>query len=95
MLNADDHPSQDMTQFFERAIAFIRDATHNNGRVLVHCGAGISRASTVTLAYLMHDLRLPLDQAYNLVKSVRPCIHPNPGFVKQLRAYEKQLGLAP
>jgi protein-tyrosine phosphatase len=94
MLCADDHPSQDMTQFFETAIAFIGDCIRGDGRVLVHCGAGISRASTVTIAYLMHDLRLRLDQAYSLVKSVRPCIHPNVGFVRQLRAYEKHLGLA-
>ena len=59
--------------------------------VLVHCGAGISRASTVTIAYLMHSMGVSFREGYRIVKEARPFCHPNEGFVKQLKAYGKQL----
>lgn len=94
-LGADDHPSQNMRQFFDNTNAFIVSALSNNGRVLVHCAAGISRASTIVIAFLMWRLKLPLAHACSLLKSIRPVIWPNDGFVEQLRAYEKELGLLP
>ena len=36
----------------------------SSGRVLVHCLAGISRSPTVVIAYVMHHLRLSIDDAY-------------------------------
>ena len=40
----------------------------SSGRVLVHCLAGISRSPTVVIAYVMHHLRLPIDDAYRYVR---------------------------
>ncbi len=40
-------------QHFDEVCGFIRRAIEGKGRVLVHCAAGISRSSTLTLAYLM------------------------------------------
>ena len=39
-------------------------ARESSGRVLVHCLAGISRSPTIVIAYIMHHLRLSIDDAY-------------------------------
>ncbi|EGD73527.1 hypothetical protein PTSG_05231 [Salpingoeca rosetta] len=93
VLPADDSPEQDMYQYFEDTYKFIHDAVSSDGRVLVHCGAGISRAATITLAYLLRSLRMPLNEAFSHLHHVRPVISPNTGFVRQLRRLEAELGL--
>lgn len=47
---------------------------------------------TVIIAYLMKRLQMSLSQAFSLVKSKRPQVAPNSGFMAQLRDYEKSLG---
>jgi len=51
--------------------------------------AGISRSSTVVIAYLMQKHHWPFDMAYQHTKKCRPFISPNPGFQSQLLLYEK------
>ncbi|KAG7202072.1 hypothetical protein KM043_004747 [Ampulex compressa] len=53
--------------------------------ILVHCNAGVSRAPTIVIAYLMVIEKLQYEDAYNKVKHVRNCIQPNQGFVEQLK----------
>lgn len=66
-------------------------ARQRNGRVLIHCQAGISRSSTVAIGYIMKYLNLSMNQAYNKVQACRPIIAPNISFVGQLANYEKLL----
>eukprot|EP00118_Oscarella_pearsei_P028862 m.3138 g.3138 ORF g.3138 m.3138 type:complete len:321 (+) comp9070_c0_seq1:290-1252(+) len=49
---------------FQKAIDFIEAARVGNGRVLVHCFAGISRSATVAIAYIMKNKKWSLDEAY-------------------------------
>jgi len=53
-------------------------------RVLVHCQAGISRSATLVIAYLIKHQKMNLKDAYLHVKSKRPQIGPNKGFIQQL-----------
>lgn len=88
-----DHWSQNLSQFFPEAIAFIDEALGQNCGVLVHCLAGISRSVTVTVAYLMQKLQLSLNDAYDLVKRKKSNISPNFNFLGQLLDFERSLRL--
>jgi hypothetical protein len=41
----------------------------------------------------MKEKRWGYNEAFTYVKSRRSCINPNPGFVKQLKSYEEEIGL--
>ena len=73
---------------FESVTSFIRSAREqrSDGRVLVHCRAGISRAATLVLAYLMESrIELNLKNAFKSVVEKRPFVCPNASFRQQLR----------
>ncbi|XP_061120932.1 dual specificity protein phosphatase 13B-like [Syngnathus typhle] len=81
----------DLSVFFYRAADFIRSALSSpTGRVLVHCAMGLSRSSTLVLAYLMIHERMTLAEAIVAV-SVKRNIAPNRGFLEQLRALDVEL----
>ena len=90
-LNLEDSERQDIAKYFGDAIEFIDGAVKGGGRVLIHCGAGISRSGAITVAYLMHSQRMPLDVALGVAQSARAMVSPNPGFMRQLRAFEAKL----
>lgn len=68
---------------FINIVYFLQD-----GVVLVHCNAGVSRSSSVVIGYLMLREGLTFDDAYGQVKLARPSIRPNPGFYAQLQHYK-------
>ena len=70
---------------------FIRNAFMEGGRVLVHCHAGISRSATTVISYLMSEHGLLLNAALQFVRNKRWFINPNPGFIKQLQSFEREL----
>lgn len=93
-VSADDSPTYNISTFFERTFDFIENALiREGGAVLVHCGAGISRAPTITAAYLIRKLRLTSGAAVDLVQSRRPYASPNPGFRKQLKQFAIAQGI--
>ena len=51
----------------------------------------LCRSTTLVLAYLMKYKNMSLKDAYNLVKSKRKIIKPNPGFWSQLVEFEKEV----
>lgn len=81
-----DLPETDIRHLLEKSLRFIRKAVECKDNVLVHCNAGVSRTSTVTIAYLMQFEGMSFDTAYRFVKEKRPAIQPNAGFRKQLQA---------
>ena len=52
---------------------------------------GISRSSTIVIAYLMWKTQATYNEAYFFVKNRRKFIPPNDGFVQQLKIFEKLL----
>lgn len=52
-VQVDDVPSANLTPYFDRVANKINEVASRGGRVLVHCMAGISRSSSLCIAYLM------------------------------------------
>jgi len=71
-----------------QTFTFIRNALKENGRVFFHCEMGCSRAPTVLIAFLRAEgYYTSLQSTYDAVKSKRPWISPNLGFMNQLRKF--------
>ncbi len=71
-----------------RHIRFIANEIEAGRKVLVVCGAGISRSSTAVLAYLV-STGMSLPDAYRLLKSRHPIANPNPVLWESLIKYFK------
>lgn len=82
-----DIPNTNITAFLEECSDFIDHAKDQNGVVLVHCNAGVSRSASIVIGYLMARERLTFSEAYKLVQSARPSVQPNRGFYQQLLHY--------
>ncbi|KZV94697.1 hypothetical protein EXIGLDRAFT_736446 [Exidia glandulosa HHB12029] len=72
---------------------WIDRARLEGGKVLVHCRVGVSRSATVTIAYVMKHLGLPLIDAYLIVRSRRlsVLIQPNMRLLYNLVGWEAEL----
>merc|ERR1719376_1513497 len=88
-IKIEDSCREDIKSIVEEAIDFIEDAKANKSAVLIHCQGGVSRSPTVTIAYIMHLQGLSLADAYEFVKTRRPCIAPNLNFMGQLLEMEQ------
>lgn len=79
--------NEDITEYLEECIEFIKDAITKNGKVLVHCAYGVSRSASVVIGYLIKEKHMSYEEAYNFVKEKRNIIEPNEGFKTQLLVY--------
>jgi len=86
-----DLPETNIRQVFQQTNQFIQQAIDNNGHILVHCNAGISRSASIVLAYLLGMHFMKYEDAYQLLKTARPVIRPNNGFVQQLKQYAAEI----
>lgn len=80
--------------YFLLCYIFTDSVKDRNGKVLVHCQAGVSRSATICLAYLMFTVKIGLEAAFEHVKSRRSVISPNLNFMSQLKNFEQELGLS-
>jgi len=87
-INLYDSPLADIGSYFDECVVFIDDALSKNEKILVHCYAGISRSSSIILAYLINKYNYSLKDALKIVKKKRPIVQPNSGFMTQLEAYD-------
>jgi protein-tyrosine phosphatase len=83
-----DAPTTNLYKYFERTTRFIHEARCEGGNVLIHCAAGISRSSTITLAYLMTWLGEGYDKLILYLAKKREGVAPNGSFVRQLKKWE-------
>lgn len=86
VVRAHDRPDYDIREDAVRCLRFIREALRLGEKVLVHCHAGVSRSATVVLLHLMVHRGYDLDSALVWLKSIRPVVAPNVGFMHHLRA---------
>lgn len=84
----DDTINEPLHEYFEMALDFIHSSP---GAVYVHCWAGISRSSTIVIAYLMKYLEMTPMMATAKVRQHRSWILPNIGFQDQLIDYHQKL----
>ena len=54
LVNAKDCSTFNLVEYFEQAVDFTRRSL-NSTNVLIHCMAGVSRSTTLLIAYLMTD----------------------------------------
>ncbi|KAM7355511.1 dual specificity protein phosphatase 18 [Cochliomyia hominivorax] len=90
-INVLDSTHTDLSKYFDEVSDMIEEIQRNGGKTLIHCVAGVSRSTTLCLAYLMKYGQMNLKDAFRHIKSIRSHIRPNSAFMQQLRCYEEQL----
>jgi len=92
-LNWNDNPQQDINKdnLLLKLIQLMDSYICENKTVVVNCYAGISRSSTIVIAYLIAKNKWSLEESINFVKSRRIIVNPNDGFINQLRNLQSTL----
>ncbi len=85
-----DSTSQKLDKYLEKANKFIKEGSENGNKILIHCGAGVSRSATLCLMYMITEKKYKFSEAYKIMKEKRKCVIPNMGFRKLLeqKSYE-------
>ncbi|RWS26366.1 hypothetical protein B4U80_00010 [Leptotrombidium deliense] len=87
VIEVNDDDNADLYPFFDKVCDTIHTKLRQKKSVLVHCAAGISRSTTLVIAYLMKYEHMKLQDAYALVKLKRTCAYPRDTFLKQLAMF--------
>lgn len=75
----DDGPGNDWVTF-ERAIDTARTLYQQDGSLLIHCKAGISRSSTVIATMIAAEESRQFSDALSIVQQARPSALPHPAL---------------
>ncbi|ELP92469.1 dual specificity protein phosphatase, putative [Entamoeba invadens IP1] len=86
-----DLPETSILQYFDECVEFLMEKKRKRENVLVHCLAGVSRSATICVAYIMNTKSMSRDEAIQYVRTRRPVIQPNSGFMAQLAEYQRIL----
>jgi protein-tyrosine phosphatase len=91
-----DNEQQNIIHYFDITYHFIDNIiskniphTQNPNKILIHCICGISRSTTILLAYLIKKYNYKPNDALNIVKKRRNIVNPNNNFMNQLEIYYK------
>lgn len=90
-VDVEDMSREPIDMFFDEASDFISEAFENGESVLVHCRSGVSRSSTIVLAFLIRSMGMRLYDAFFLLRSKRSIVTPNIGFMDQLMKLESSI----
>lgn len=84
-----DNGLEDILSSFDDCFKFINDGQKNGENVLIHCHLGISRSSSVVIAFMMKKYSHSRDMSLQSVRLKRVCSQPNTGFNQQLLLWQK------
>lgn len=90
-----DSPSEDITSILYDVFDYFEDVREQGGRVFVHCCQGVSRSTSLVIAYLMWKEGQSFEDAFQLVKAARGVTNPNMGFACQLLLAQKRVHAQP
>ncbi|TXG49673.1 hypothetical protein EZV62_025548 [Acer yangbiense] len=90
-----DSPSEDITSILYDVFDYFEDVRENGGRVFVHCCQGVSRSTSLVIAYRMWREGQSFDDAFQYVKAARGIADPNMGFACQLLQCQKRVHAFP
>lgn len=86
-----DSPTEDITSILYDVFDYFEDVRLQGGRVLVHCCQGVSRSTSLVIAYLMWREGQSFEDAFHYVKNARGVTNPNMGFACQLLQCQKRV----
>nr|CAG4709993.1 unnamed protein product [Naegleria fowleri] len=86
-LGTDDTISHSISNLFDQANEFLRQAYERNGKAIVNCNMGVSRSSTTVISYIMKYYGLSFEQVFHHVKNQRSVTCPNASFREQLKSF--------
>ena len=86
-----DLPNFNISVFFKKTNQFIHQAKASGKSILIHCQLGISRSTTCLIAYMIKYLGYTTINALQFIKTKRPYVMPNFGFLQQLKNYEEKV----
>lgn len=90
-----DSPSEDITSILYDVFDYFEDVREHGGRVFVHCCQGVSRSTSLVIAYLMWREGQSFEDAFDFVKAARGIANPNMGFACQLLQCQKRVHAIP
>ncbi|KAK4758033.1 hypothetical protein SAY87_019334 [Trapa incisa] len=90
-----DSPTEDITSILYDVFDYFEDVRKKHGRVFVHCCQGVSRSTSLVIAYLMWREGQSFDDAFQFVKAARGIADPNMGFACQLMQCQKRVHAFP
>lgn len=90
-----DSPNEDITSILYDVFDYFEDVREQGGRVFVHCCQGVSRSTSLVIAYLMWRKGQSFDDAFQFVKAARGIANPNMGFACQLLQCQKRVHAIP
>eukprot|EP00442_Polarella_glacialis_P058560 CAMPEP_0115136514 /NCGR_PEP_ID=MMETSP0227-20121206/56425_1 /TAXON_ID=89957 /ORGANISM="Polarella glacialis, Strain CCMP 1383" /LENGTH=229 /DNA_ID=CAMNT_0002543575 /DNA_START=156 /DNA_END=842 /DNA_ORIENTATION=+ len=73
------------------ALLWARSHILGGKRVVINCAQGKSRSGTMATAYCMAEYNLDANAALDLLKQKRPFVHPNAGFLRQLKKWDLKI----
>ncbi|CAI9093048.1 OLC1v1028451C2 [Oldenlandia corymbosa var. corymbosa] len=90
-----DSPSEDITSILYDVFDYFEEVREQGGRVFVHCCQGVSRSTSLVIAYLMWKQGQSFEDAFQHVKAARGVTNPNMGFACQLLQCQKRVHALP
>ncbi|CAF4559145.1 unnamed protein product, partial [Rotaria socialis] len=90
-INLQDDFDVDIRVHFDQTNEFLQACRNKNEKVLIHCRAGVSRSSSIVLAYLLRYYHDILYNAYHYLIERRSIAMSKDGFFLQIILYEKDL----